>query len=389
MNYTNNMKKILLLILLFSYVSVRATPTDSLTTNLFVYSLEEQWLVYDKTLKSYLPYFSTIYGNVNKLHVDISKPAYKSLYLNMLGDSLATIFINNKLSYIFTKRQWVNFSIDSLQNYTKENILLLTYFKENNFEKLPETYISVKPRLQLQKTTITQTNYITQQYQNSFRKNSLGVIGLFVLIITAIICSVHTPLFKWSLLWKNLTNFIQARTQIKRLQGLQFFWYTIFYSLTLAFVVTVLSNNITNIETQKINFSNLSSISSNIYSFGVLFLLLVLTILLKYVLVAAMGDLYFNRQSLNLHFQEYITISQIICTLILLIALMVASLPITFVNSLSFLKYTTLFLLALQAILISYRLRQSMSYATIYFFAYLFSTEFVPFLLYANFFISL
>jgi hypothetical protein len=388
-NYTNNMKKILLLILLFSYVSVRATPTDSLTTNLFVYSLEEQWLVYDKTLKSYLPYFSTIYGNVNKLHVDISKPAYKSLYLNMLGDSLATIFINNKLSYIFTKRQWVNFSIDSLQNYTRENILLLTYFKENNFEKLPETYISVKPRLQLQKTTITQTNYITQQYQNSFRKNSLGVIGLFVLIITAIICSVHTPLFKWSLLWKNLTNFIQARTQIKRLQGLQFFWYTIFYSLTLAFVVTVLSNNITNIETQKINLSNLSSISGNIYSFGVLFLLLVLTVLSKYVLIAVMGNLYFNRQSLNLHFQEYITISQIICTLILLIALMVASLPITFVNSLSFLKYTTLFLLALQAILISYRLRQSMSYATIYFFAYLFSTEFVPFLLYANFFISL
>ncbi len=383
------MKKILLLILLFSYVSVRATPTDSLTTNLFVYSLEEQWLVYDKTLKSYLPYFSTIYGNVNKLHVDISKPAYKSLYLNMLGDSLATIFINNKLSYIFTKRQWVNFSIDSLQNYTRENILLLTYFKENNFEKLPETYISVKPRLQLQKTTITQTNYITQQYQNSFRKNSLGVIGLFVLIITAIICSVHTPLFKWSLLWKNLTNFIQARTQIKRLQGLQFFWYTIFYSLTLAFVVTVLSNNITNIETQKINLSNLSSISGNIYSFGVLFLLLVLTVLSKYVLIAVMGNLYFNRQSLNLHFQEYITISQIICTLILLIALMVASLPITFVNSLSFLKYTTLFLLALQAILISYRLRQSMSYATIYFFAYLFSTEFVPFLLYANFFISL
>lgn len=383
------MKKILLLILLLYYMPVCATPTDSLTTNLFVYSLEEEWLVYDKTLKSYLPYFSTIYGNVNKLHVDISKPAYKSLYLNMLGDSLATIFINNKLSYIFTKRQWINFSIDSLQNYTKENILLLTYFEKNNFEKLPETYISVKPRLQLQETTITQANYITRHYQNSFRKNSLGVIGLFVLIITAIICSVHTPLFKWSLLWKNLTNFIQARTQIKRLQGLQFFWYTIFYSLTLAFVITVLSNNVTNLTVQNITISNLSSISDNIYRFGLLFLLLVLTILLKYVLVAIMGNLYFNRQSLNLHLQEYITISQIICALILLIGLMVASMPLSFTNSLSFLKYITLFLLALQAVLISYRLRQSMSYATIYFFAYLFSTEFVPFLLYANFFISL
>ncbi len=383
------MKKILLIILLFSYISVRATPTDSISTNLFVYSLEEEWLVYDKTLKSYLPYFSTIYGNVNKLHVDISKPAYKSLYLNILGDSLATIFINNRLSYTFTKRQWLNFAIDSLQNYTKENILLLTYFKENNFEVLPETYISIKPHLQLEKTALTPKNYLTQQYQNSFRKNSLGIIGLFVLIITAIICSVHTPLFKWSLLWKNLTNFIQARTQIKRLQGLQFFWYAIFYSITLAFIVLVLSNNSTNIKTQNINFSNLSSISDNIYSFGVLFLVLVLTVLFKYVLVAVMGNLYFNRQSLNLHFQEYITISQIICTLILVLGLMVSSLPLSFTNAISFLKYATLFLLALQAILISYRLRQSMSYATIYFFAYLFSTEFVPFLLYANFFISL
>ncbi len=380
-----------LLFLVFTYIPIQANPIDSLTTNLFVYSLEEQWLVYDKTLKTYLPYFPNIYGSVNKLHVDIGKNEYKSLYLNILGDSAATIFINQQLSYIFPKRQWLNLSIDSLQKNTKDNLLLLSYYKTKNFDKLPESYISISPYLDIENIAITKSssNKILQRNINNPRQNIIGIITLIVLFVVAIICTVHTPLFKWSLLWKNFTNFMQARTQPKRLQGLQFLWYTIFYSITIAFVISVISNNIADLIPQSLTFSSISIIKKNIFDFFILFFILITTVLLKYLVIAAMGSLYINRQSLNLHWQEYITISQIICSLILLLGLMVASLPVSSVLSVAFLKYTTLFLLALQTAFISYRLRQSLPYKTLYFFAYLFSTEFVSFLLYAKFFISL
>jgi hypothetical protein len=385
------MKKIIfLLFLLFYYLPIKAIPIDTLTTNLFVYSLEEQWLVYDKTSKTYLPYFPNIYGTVNKLHVDIGKETYKSLYLNILGDSSATIFLNQRLSYIFPKRQWLNLSIDSLQNNSKDNILLLTYYQQNNIEKLPESYISISPYLKIESSTTAKLNSnIIKHNKSNFRQNIIGIIALIVLFVVAIICSVHTPLFKWSLIWKNFTNFLQARTQAKRLQGLQFFWYTVFYSITLAFIAIIASSNMTNIFAQNFNFSSSSLISKNIFNFFTLFLILSASILLKYLVVAGIGSLYFNRQSLNLHWQEYITISQIICSFILLLGLFIACLPVYFTSAMVFLKYATLILLALQTVLISYRLRQSMSYKTVYFFGYLFSTEFVPFLLYANFFISL
>jgi hypothetical protein len=68
---------------------------------------------------------------------------------------------------------------------------------------------------------------------------------------------------------------------------------------------------------------------------------------------------------------------------------MLVSLPDSWTFANNFLRYTTIILLGLQTALITYRLSQSMSYTTTYFFAYLFSTEFLPFLVYAKIFISL
>jgi hypothetical protein len=383
------MKKLLFFVFYYIlHTSSYANPIDSLTSDLYVYSLEEQWLVYDKTLKTYLPYFPNLYGSVNKLHVNINKNEYKSLYINILGDSAASIFINHRLAYIFPKKQWLNLAMDSLQKNNKDKLLMLTYYQKNIFDKLPETYISVKPHLQLRKIiTNIDSQKSVPRLQNTWKDNVIGLIGLLVLLVVAIISSVHTPLFKWSLMWKNFTNFLQARTQIKRLQGASFFWFTIFYSITLAFVLFVLSNNAA--LKPSVAGELKYSLQTNIYNFLFLFGSVAMTVLLKYVVVAGMGSLYFNRQSLNLHWQEYITISQIICAMLLLACLMLVSLPDSWTFANNFLRYTTIILLGLQTALITYRLSQSMSYTTTYFFAYLFSTEFLPFLVYAKIFISL
>lgn len=386
------MKKLFLILFLFwTQIPLQASPTDSLQTDLFVYSLEEQWLVYDKTLKTYLPYFNTLYDDVNKLHINIGKSDYQNLYFNIQGDSAATIFINQRLAYIFSKKQWISWSIDSLKQNKSDNLLLLTYYTQKSFSKIPEGYITVKPYLASKKAT--STNVLAQRQQSrkqeTAQKDIIIIIAGIVLTIVAVICSVHTPLFKWSLLWKNFANFIQARTQIKRLQGLQFLWYTIYYSLTLAFIIMLVSNKVTDFIAENVSFSTSSLLLKNVFNFFVLFIILVISVLFKYLIIAVMGNLYYNRQSLNLHLQEYITISQIVCSLILLVGLIVAGLPPHWQNSIAFLKYATLLFLALQTALIGYRLRQSLPYTVFYFLAYLFSTEFLPFILYSKLFMAL
>ncbi len=392
------MKKIFLLtFLICCRFVIQASPMDSINTktdgqnDLFVYSLDEQWMVYDKSLKTYLPYFQTLYDDVNKLHTNIGKIAYKNLYFNILGDSATTIFINQKLSYTFPKTQWVSWSIDSLQKYAQNDILLVSYYSEDKFDKIPEGYLTVKPyTVSKNIPKLTKSTQIARiRKYVSIQKDILIIISGIVLFVVAIICSTYTPLFKWSLLWKNFTNFIQARTQIKRLQSIQFLWYTVYYSLSLAFVMMIIPNKLTGFLTENISLSNTSLVARNVISFFLLFFVLIGSVLLKYIVVALMGNLYYNRQSLNLHLQEYITISQIICSLILLAGLIVAGMPTHWENSVSFLKYATLILIALQTAFIAYRLKQSMSYSMFYFFAYLFSTELLPFLLYTKLFTSL
>ncbi len=371
-----------------------ATPqTDTLTNDLFVYSLEDEWAVYDKYSNAYLPYFANLYPKVNKLHTKIDKPAYQGLYLNVLGDSLATLFIDQKLCYVFNTKKWHSMPIDSLLNEHHASNLWLTYYQKENFSQQPEAYLSVQPYKTNLVTLNTADNSSTAHQValrpiEQLRKNRIGISSLLLLSIVALMSSLHTPLFKWSLIVKNFTNFIQARNQIKRLQGTQFFWYTIYYSLTLAFVVSLLQNQPHHL-IDSLQFSTFKNIWQQTANLFLLFLLLVLAVLAKYLAIWLMTQLYNNRQLQNLHFQEFITISQIICSAILFTALLLSTFPVYAYSVPIFLKYSILVLLFLQTCLISYRIKQSISYSWIYFFAYLFSTEFVPFLLYVKIFIPL
>lgn len=379
----------LLLLCLFYAPNLIAQPKDTETDELFVYSLEEEWTVFDKSTNTYLPYFANLYPKVNKLHVEINKPVYKGLYINVLGDSTAALFINQRLCYLFKSKKWFSMSIDSLQKRNKDKTLLLTYYKTSNFGKQPEVYMTVNPYKQL-----TQIRENTKPIRNlpykteTAQKNRVGITSLLVLVVVALTSSLHTPLFKWSLLVKNFTNFIQARTQIKRLQGSQFFWYTVYYSLTIGFVISLIINKTIAIDEYN-QLAALPTIWKSIFNFTLIFLLIASSVLAKYILVWLMAQLYNNRQILNLHFQEFIIISQIICSAVLLLALLISTLPSHHSYAVILLKYIVLGFLALQTFLISYRIKQSISYSWVYFFAYLFTTEIAPFLLYVKLFVTL
>ncbi len=353
--------------------------------DLFIYSLAEEWTVYDYSSKIYLPYFKELYSNVNKVHLNLQKEVYKGLNLAIEGDSAACLFINNQFIYKFGRKQFSNFSVDSLhKKFASNGILQLTYYQVQAIQQAPTTYITLyaytKPLLaqQVQQQGILLRNY-------SLSKNLFGLAGLFAFALVALISSVHLPLFKWSQWGRNFSNFLQARTQIKRLQSSQFIWYMVFYGVTVAFTIIVSSHEYTH------NFTviNTTLLGSELLKFFFLFVVFALSVVGKYGMIWLMGVLYNNKTLLNLHFQEMMVISQIIMAVILLVTSLVATVAIQIDGAAVFLKYFVVFLFALQTLLMLYRLQESLKYSWVYFFSYVSATELVPFFLYLKLFLSL
>ncbi len=381
---TSRMKKALFFIwswLLSILAFAQATPTN----DLFIYSLADEWTVYDYSSKIYLPYFKELYSNANKVHLNLQKEEYKGLNLAIEGDSAACLFINNQFCYKFLRKQFSNFSIDSLQKkFATNGILQLTYYQEEPISNPPTTYITLytytKPLVaqQVQQEGIQVRNY-------SLSKNLLGLAGLFAFALVALISSVHFPLFKWSQWGRNFSNFLQARTQIKRLQSSQFIWYMVFYGVTVAFTIVVSSREYT------ANFIiiNTNLLGSELLKFFLLFVLFAFSVVGKYAIIWLMGVLYNNKTLLNLHFQEMMVVSQIITAIILLVSSLVATVTIQLDGAAVFLKYFVVFMFALQTLLMLYRLKESLKYSWVYFFSYVSATELVPFFLYLKLFLSL
>jgi len=355
------------------------------TNDLFIYSLAEEWTVYDYSSKIYLPYFKELYSNVNKVHINLQKEVYKGLNLAIEGDSAACLFINNQFVYKFRRKQFSNFSIDSLRKkFANNGILQLTYYQEQAINPPPTAYITLhaytKPLVtqQVQQQGILLRNY-------SLSKNLFGLAGIFAFALVALISSVHMPLFKWSQWGRNFSNFLQARTQIKRLQSSQFIWYMVFYGVTVAFTIIVSSHAYTS------NFIGINTtlLGNELLKFFVLFLLFALSVVGKYAIIWLMSVLYNNKTLLNLHFQEMMVVSQIIMSIILLVTSLVATVAIQIDGAAVFLKYFVVILFAIQTLLMLYRLKESLKYSWVYFFSYVSATELVPFFLYLKLFLSL
>jgi hypothetical protein len=378
------MKKALYILLgcLFPMLTL-AQPNP--TNDLFIYSLADEWTVYDYSSKIYLPYFKELYSNVNKIHINLQKDEYKGLNLAIEGDSAACLFINNQFVYKFHRKQFANFRVDSLQKkFVTNGILQLTYYQQNPINSLPTAYITLyaysKPLVMQQ---VQQQGILLRNY--SLSKNLFGLAGLFAFVLVALISSVHFPLFKWSQWGRNFTNFLQARTQIKRLQSSQFIWYMVFYGITVAFTVVVSSTKYA----ANLIPINTTLLGGELLNFFVLFLLFALSVVAKYAIIALMGMLYNNKTLLNLHFQEMMVISQIIMAIILVVACLVATVTIQIAGAAVFLKYFVVLMFALQTLLMLYRLKESLRYSWVYFFSYVSTTELVPFFLYLKLFLSL
>lgn len=383
-------KYILLFLIAISSAFAKA-PTNR--EQVRVYGLEKDWSIYDNQLKEYVPFLPALHNKEKQLYLALEHQKYKGFYLSLFGEKNVYLFINNNLCYYFKDAEWLHLNIDSLQRSIKSSPILITYLSGSAIKNMPSIAIT------LQKYTppnlISNKNIGENQANNtriiktkpkifSETKIFLMITSLGILVVMAVFSKTMKPIFSFSFIYNSLENFIKGKNQIKRLSTPTFAFFLFYYGLTLAFVIIFLSTYTDKVSYQFF-FDEATTLGGRVEVFLLLSLLMTGFIILKYLIIWLLGLLYNDRQLTNLHFQEFMDLSQVFCVIFVLTTLLASSA----VSSLSLLAFDVLvyffgICLFAQSVLMSYRINNAVSYQKLYLFSYLCASEYLPLFLSAK-----
>lgn len=367
------------------------TPTAQ--NQLKIYSLENAWSIYDNQLQAYVPFLPQLHTKEKQLYLILDHRKYKDFYLSLVAPKGTYLFLNNNLFHYFQDSLQLNLKIDSLQKITIGKPLLLTYLSMQYIKEPPSTKITIGMNggsLVGNKETVAKLQESTpilikaRAADRQDNKNFLLLATMGLLTIMAVFSYISKPMFSFQILLNELGSFLKGKNQIKRLSTPSFLFFLLYYGLALSFAIMFLSTY-----SNKISYTNFfvgaTTLEDRIEVFLLLTASVIALIVSKYGLIWVLGSLYNDRNIINLHFQEYMNISQLFCVVWLSVILLANSVATAISPvAIDLLVYFFGFCMLLQSILMSYRINNSVIHKKLYLFSYLCASEYLPLFLSAK-----
>jgi hypothetical protein len=362
-----------------------------------VFSLDNQWSIYDKQAKAYIPFLPSLHFDKKQLYLVLDTKKYQDFYLSIFVEENSYFFVNNNLFAHFTTASWQHFKIDSLQKLSRANPLLITYFSKKIFKKLPSASITLKRKNSIANAdTMTIADEKTSNHtiiniksENKVSKNFLMLTILGVLSIVAFFSQVNQPIFSLHFLSSTLKDFIKGKSQIRRLSAPNFMLFLLFYGFSLSYIIIFFATYTDKVDDNIFLNEGNNDLWGRLEYWGILSIFVIAIVCVKFLIIWFLGILYSDRQIVSLHMQEYMNISQVFCVIMLCITLLFNSIQYDFlVENLNWLVYIFVFLLFLQSVLLTYRINNATNYKKVYLFSYLCASEYFPLILSAKFFSS-
>lgn len=375
-------------------VFAQSVPTEE---HVPVFSLANQWNIYDNQVKAYIPFLPPLHLDKKQLYLVLDTKKYQDFYLSIFVEENSYFFVNNNLFAHFTTVSWQHFKIDSLQKLSRENPLLITYSSKKTFNKLPVSYITLKRTRNIASAdTITIANERTSNHHiinvkadNKVSKNFLMLAMLGVLSIVAFFSQINQPIFSLYFLSSTLKDFIKGKSQIRRLSAPNFMLFLLFYGFSLSYIIIFFATYTGKVDDNIFLNEEQGDLWNRLEHWGALSIFIIAIICVKFLIIWLLGALYSDRQIVSLHIQESMNISQIFCVIMLCITLLFNSIQHEIsAESIAWLVYIFVFLLFLQSILLTYRINYATNYKKVYLFSYLCASEYFPLILSAKFFSS-
>lgn len=382
------------LFILFFLILTKPVYCDITTSQyVVIHDLSYSWQIYDEDFEGYIPYISSKHQNVRTVSFWLDVNRFRNYHLIYQADKGQVLFINQKLCNVNTVTGLQVLSLDSLYDlYQKDKLFISFYDKKRNLP-LQSVFIG-KLMNQADNTYDANVSNPINKTQLEKKKN-LDDIQNFIIIITLILLIFYAVLRNfYPRFFKLYHSLLIHNFSAKRLNsGVTYshpifstsFLFIILSSLLIGLFYTLFQNQpFTNwdIMSYLLNQKSLENILGLTYKFLATTGIVLIFLLCKFLLLLFMGLPLKNKNLLNLHFYEYIRLSNLVYIILNVTTLVIFFSQISWTSSFfSIFYYFIAILHFLQSLSISYQVAKYFSFKSLYLFYYLCITELTPLLI--------
>lgn len=369
------MKKYLFIFFYFflSQLSVYSQQADENV----VHSLNDDWLVFDKSSEGFVPYIEDKHRGVRSYYLLFDASPYQRYKMKLGFNAESSIFINNKLIYqAVDGEDELVLDIDSLLSKEEETTLLLTIFDKQKSGVKPNADV-VKRGLQRPLVErFSQSYYERDARAKTFVLDNMVVLCVALFVVMAIFGKWANLRLDRVTLAKLGETLIKGRKEQDKLTGLSVVAFIVSYSMVGGFVILLSGRE------HHLFFAKPWAEEGEYFFWGhylSVTTVVLVSVLMKLVLIFFIGKAYDSKQITPVHIQSYVEITQVFVVISLIFG------GVWLFNKGDFpyeiFSNVLIFSFLLNSFLVSLSVLQQIPFRNKYIISYFCATEFLPILL--------
>ena len=343
-----------------------------------VKDLNKEWLIYDASVGSYLPYEvkkETINPHAISFFVAVEKNKYFDLQLSLEHNS--ALLVNDQLIKIYKRGDYF-LKMDSLYQAYKQDSLFFTIYHTHIKATPPRTLI-VNQNVIIEKNFINNTFAIDQRSNTYFQH--FFVVGILMILTFVALMLYFQP--KTIADYFKVNEALSMRNRDDPLYKSRVFsrpnlLMLLLYSLTASFLLIVFSHLLTEGYAVFDYFAH-ETFSQALFQWAKAFVFIALALILKHFLIYLFALLYKLFEFRNIHYYAYQRITMLIIS-IYLIVIVFAYLGMEEKSPQFYggLIYFLIILFIFRVTILFFKLMNSSSNRILFLFSYLCGTELMP-----------
>ncbi|MFD1816766.1 DUF4271 domain-containing protein [Pseudarcicella hirudinis] len=371
---------VILLISVFSVERISAKGVGPAEGYYLVHDYHDDWQIYDEGYKAYVPYVRERHQEYSSFSLFFDFENYKGYKLLFYSKKENYLFIDASLQKKLPADVWTIMDVDSLQKVYRKTRLFLTFYGINtNAEDLK---VIVGNKISKTERSIELTEYqLTVRPKAIPVFNNFFVLGLvFLLICYAFLYNFQPKTFERYYNFQDLLTInVRDDSFVNKPFDLGNLLFVINLSFTLAYLFMIIRNE----ETDLFNVSNILNEEETVLglflNFIAIAILIFIALIIKYLSLAILSNLYRFDNVTNVHFFKIMQASSIFFLLVLfLVSYSAISYPFILQNFEKYLLIPVVIFFILRLLLIYFTINKLTSLKNLYLFSYLCIVELIP-----------
>lgn len=347
-----------------------------------VKDLNEEWLVYEKKYKEFVPFLKSRHYNYQSISQNLELENYTGYHLLLLTTSESFLFLNGNYQKKLPNSKWFEINLDSLSkahNYPSK-VLLTVFFREPKLEDL-KLFVVYKSTKKIGSFFGSDNKAALKARKFSSFKNFAILLSMLLLGFTTFLYNFQDRVLIKYINFKDLFT-IRNRTEsiiVNRPFEIGNILFMIILSLSISLILLILEYNYVNILPSII----IKTINPNMLlltgQFFNLSFLIFIAFILKYFFISLVGNLYQLNKITNIHFFKNLQATGIFAVFLLFIVVLFLKYPLANIqyNKAIFLYFILGFYL-LRLFLLFFIIIKANPVKNLYLFSYLCIVELIP-----------